>query len=124
MLSKLKKERETKLQDKCGVRGIGQVARLLGARAEVPLTRAFESTTVRRRRCRREGGLEMTVREQQGRWMKNENGEGGMERNDMLTANTLSHACTRCLYVTQKKTVSEKCACDTECVYNHPSHTQ
>ena len=28
----------------------------------------------------------------------------------------LSHACRRCLYATQGN-VSEKCACDTECVY-------
>ncbi len=33
----------------CGVRGIDQVAKLLAARAEVRLTRAFESGEVRRR---------------------------------------------------------------------------
>ena len=54
----------------CGVRGIGQVARLSAARAEVRLTRAFGSGTVRQGRCRRqswEGGLEVIVREQQGK---------------------------------------------------------
>ena len=48
----------------CGVRGIGQVGRLLGARAEVCLTRGFGSETVRqgsRGRRSREGGLEMTA---------------------------------------------------------------
>ena len=51
----------------CGVRGIGQVAKLLGARAEVRLTRAFGSERARRRRCGRERGVYVTVREQQ-RW--------------------------------------------------------
>ena len=83
----------------CGVRGIGQVAKLLGARAEVRLNCAFGSGKARRRRCGRERGVEVTVREQQTRRMKHENGEGEMERYDMRTANTLSHACTRCLYV-------------------------
>ena len=97
----------------CGVRGISQVAKLLGARAEVRLTRAFGSGRARRRRCGRERGVEVTVREQQ-RWrVKHEDREGEMEICDMHTANTffffrhLSHACTRCLYVTQRK-----CACD------------
>ena len=49
------------------------------ARAEVRLTRAFGSGTVRQGRCRRERGVEVTVREQQGRWMIHENGEGEME---------------------------------------------
>ena len=99
----------------CGVRGIGQVAKLLVTRAEVRLTRAFGSGTVRQGRCRRKRGVEVTVREQQGRRMKHENGEGDMERYDIHTANTLSHA-RSCLYVTQGK-VQRKCACDTECVY-------
>ena len=49
----------------CGVRGIGQVANLPAARAEVRLTRAFGSGTVRQGRCRcqgLEGGLEVTFR--------------------------------------------------------------
>ena len=77
------------------------MAKLLAARAEVRLTRACESGTVRQGRCRRERGVEVTVREQQRRRMKHENGEGEMERHDMRTANTLSHACTRCPYATQ-----------------------
>ena len=79
------------------------LVKLLGLKTcGVRLTRAFRSGTVRRRRCRRECGLEVTVREQRGRRMKRENGEGEMERDDMRTANTLSHASTRCLYVTQR----------------------
>ena len=58
----------------------------------------------------------MTVREQQGRRMKHENGEGEMERYDMRTANTL-RACD--VRTPRKENVSEKCACDTECVYTH-----
>ena len=53
----------------CGVRGIGQVAKLPAARAEVRLTRTFGSGTVRQRLCRQECGLEVTVREQQRRWI-------------------------------------------------------
>ena len=95
----------------CGACGIGQIAKLLGARAQVRLTRAFGSGRARRRRCARERGVEVTVREQQ-RWrVKHEDRESEMEICDMHTANTffrhLSHACTRCLYVPQRK-----CACD------------
>ena len=61
-------------ETRCGVRGIGQVAKLLAARAEVRLTRAFGSGTVRQGRCRRERGVEVTVREQQGWRMEHENG--------------------------------------------------
>ena len=64
--------------NRCGVRRIGQVAKLPAA-AEVRLTRAFGSGTVgqgRGRRQGRESGLELAVREQQGRRMKHENGEG------------------------------------------------
>ena len=89
----------------CEVRRIGQVARLFGARADVRLTGAFGWETVRqgsRRSQGREGGLEVTVREQQGRRMKHEKREGEMDRYD-ITANTLSHACARCLYVTHRK---------------------
>ena len=50
----------------CGVRGIGQVAKLLAARAEVRLTRAFGSGTVWQGRSRRERGVEVTAREQEG----------------------------------------------------------
>ena len=78
---------------------------------------AFGSGTVRQGRCRRERGVDLTARKQQRRWMKHEKGEGEMERYDMRTANTLSHACARCLYATQGKRV-RKCACDTECVYS------
>ena len=40
--------------------------------------------------------------------MKHESGEGEMERYDMRTANTLSHACS-CLYVTQGKSAKKMC---------------
>ena len=92
--------------NRCGVRRIGQVAKLPAARAEVRLTRAFESGTVGQGRCRRQGResvLEVAVREQQGRRMEHENGEREMERFDMRNANTLSHACARCLYATAKQ---------------------
>ena len=51
----------------CG--DLAKVAKLLGARAEVRLTRAFRSGKARqgsRGRQSREGGLEVTVKEQQG----------------------------------------------------------
>ena len=57
-------------------------------RSCVRLIRAFGSGTVWQRLCRQECGLEVTVREQQRRRMKHENGEGEMERCDMRTANT------------------------------------
>ena len=89
----------------CGVRRIGQVAKLLGACAELRLTRSgrveFGEDCA--------DGLEVTVREQQGRRMKHENGEGEMGRCDMRTAHTLSHACTRCLYVKQRNRVRKFC---------------
>ena len=49
------------------------------------------------------------VREQQGRRMKHDNREGEVERCDMRTANTSSHARTRCLYATQGKCVRKMC---------------
>ena len=63
--------------NRCGVRRIGQVSKMPAARAEVRLTRAFGSGTGGQGRCRRQGresGLEVAVREQQGRRMKHENG--------------------------------------------------
>ena len=56
----------------CGVRGIGEVAKLPGARAEVRLTRACGSGKARRRRRGRERGVDVTVREQQGWRVKHE----------------------------------------------------
>ena len=103
------------------MRGIGQEAKLPGARPEVRLTRAYGSGKARRRRCRQERGVELTVREQQRRWMKHENGEGEMERYDTHTANTLSHACS-CLYVTQGKCAKIMCVRHGVCVLS-PSHT-
>ena len=96
---------------------IGQVAKRLGARAEVRFTHAFGSGTGRRGRCRRECGLEVTVREQQGRRMKYENGEGEVERYDMRTANTLSQACARCLHATQRYCVRQMCVPHGVCVH-------
>ena len=50
----------------------------------------------------------MTVREQQGRRMKHEKGEGEMERHvTRALQNTLSHACARGLQATQGKCVRE-----------------
>ena len=109
----------------CGMRGIGQVAKLLAARAEVRLTRAFGSGEVRqgnRGRQSREGGLEVTVKEQQGRRMKHEKGEGEMERYDMRTANNLSHACTR--RVRHAKNLCQKNVRATRSVWTLPvAHT-
>ena len=70
------------------VRGIGQVAKLRDARAEMRLTRALGSGKARRRQCGRERGVEVTVREQQGRRMKHECGEGESEICDMHTQQT------------------------------------
>ena len=97
------------------VRGIGQEAKLPGARAEVRLTRAFGSGKARRRRCRRK-------REQQRRRMKHENGEGEMERDGIHTANTLSHACS-CLYVTQGTSAKKMCVRHGVCVHFPVAHT-
>ena len=58
----------------------------------------------------------MIVREQQAQRTKHENGEGEMERYDMRTANTLSHACS-CLYVTQRKSAKKMCVRHGVCVY-------
>ena len=77
----------------CGRTRRGRVAKLLGARAEVRLTRAFGSGEARqgsRGRQSREGGLEVTVREQQGRSVTHENGEGEMEMCDMRMQQTSS----------------------------------
>ena len=48
--------------------------------------------------------------------MKQENGEGEMERYDMITANTLSHACTRCLYVKTRRNCGSLRECDIDTV--------
>ena len=63
----------------CGVRVIGQVAKVFAARAELRLTRAFGSGTARQGRSSWEWDVEVTVREQEeGRLMKHENGEDEM----------------------------------------------
>ena len=75
----------------CGRTRRGRVAKLLGARAEVRLTRAFgsgEAWQGSRGRQSREGGLEVTVREQQGRRVTHGNGEGEMEMCDMRMQQT------------------------------------
>ena len=77
----------------CVRTGHGQVAKLLGARADVRLTRAFGSGKARqesRGRQSRESGLEVTVREQQGQSVTHENGEGEMEMCDMRMQQTFS----------------------------------
>ena len=78
----------------CVETGRGQVAKLLGARTEVRLTRAFGSG-IAREECGREHGVEVSVREQQGWRVKHGNGESEMEINDIRmqqTFGTLSHA--------------------------------
>ena len=70
---------------------LGQVAKLRSARAEVRLTHGSgEARQGSRGRQGREGGLEVTVREQQGWRVKHENGEGEMEINDMRMQQTFS----------------------------------
>ena len=54
---------------------------------------------------------------------KHEHKQGEMERYDMRTANTLSHACTQCLYATQRKCVRQMCVRHGVSVLL-PSHTQ
>ena len=51
--------------------------------------------------------------------MKQENGEGETERYDMITANTLSHACTRCLYVKTRRNCGSVRECDIDTVTDH-----
>ena len=83
------------------------------------LTRAFGSGTVRQGRCRRqgrEGGLEVTVREQQGPRMTHENGEGEMERHDMRTANT-SEPCVYAMSVRRARKTCPKNVRATRSVY-------
>ena len=101
----------------CGVRGIGQVAKLPSARAEVRLSRALGSGKARRRRCGRERGVEVTAGEQQGWRKKHENRESEMEMCDMHTANTFSRARTRCLHVTQRKSAKKMCVRHGVCVH-------
>ena len=79
--------------------GTGHVAKLLGARAEVRLTRAFGSGRTLRRRCGRERSVEVTVREQQGRRVKHESGEGEMEICDMHIATNLFHDLEPCVFL-------------------------
>ena len=70
--------------------GLGQVAKLLVARAEVRLTRAFWVGKGRQDRadgCVGEVGLDVTVQEQQTE-VKHQNGEGEMERDYMRTQQT------------------------------------
>ena len=109
----------------CGVRGIGQEAKLLGARAEVRLTGAFGSGKARQRLCGRECGVEMTVREQQGRRVKHENGEGEMEIDGVRMQQTpffttLSHACM-CTRMRDVRMYAAQCRKNArateECVY-------
>ena len=87
------------------MRGIGQVAKLPGVRAEVRLTRVFGTGKAPRRRCGRERGVEVTVREQQGWRMKHENRESEMERYDMRTANTLEP----CVYAMSVRHARKTC---------------
>ena len=70
---------------------LGQVAKLLGDRAEVRLTRAFGSGKLGKKvmNIKVGKGLQVTDREQQGR-VKHESGEGEMESKDMRVHQTFS----------------------------------
>ena len=64
---------------------------ILATRAEVRLTLYFGSGSARQRRCgrrSREGGFEVTAREQQAWRVKHDSGEGEMERVDMRMQHT------------------------------------
>ena len=101
-------------------RGIQSRRRSCGSALDHALS---DRETVWQGRCRREGwegGLEVTVRKRLRRWVKHENGEGEMERDDIRIEDTLSHACTRFLYAIEK--VSKKCACNTECLHTPVTH--
>ena len=56
------------------------------------------------RTCGREGGLEVTVQEQQGR-VKHKTGEGEMENKDIHATNTFFHELEPCVYVTRMRSV-------------------
>ena len=106
--------------------GLGQVAKLLGARAEVRLTRAFRSGKARqgsRGRQSREGGLQVTVTEQQGRRVKHESGEGEMEMCDMRRQQTLfRHLSRACVFTRMKMCgVCTDVRATGECVYRAAS---
>ena len=96
-------------QASCGVRWIGQVAKLLDARADVRLTRAFGSGRARRGRCGRERGVEVTVREQQRRRMKHENGEGETEIRDMHMQQTFLQTLEPCVYAMSVRHAKKMC---------------
>ena len=86
----------------CVKTGLGKIAKLFGARAGVRLSCAFRIGKIRqesRGRQSREGGLEVTIREQQGRRVKHENGESEMEINDMRMQQTFLRTLEPCLYV-------------------------
>ena len=102
----------------CGVRGIGQVVKLLGARADVRLTRRFwdgESST-------------KTVRT--GTWCRSDRA-GTAKMVDKRDGDMRHTHCTHldpCVCAMSvchaKKMCQRKCACDTECVYTSPvAHT-
>ena len=93
----------------CRVRGIGHIAKNFGARAEVRLTRSFGSGRARRRRCGRERGVEVTVREQHRRRMKHESGEGETEICDMRMQQTFSQTLEPCVYAMSVRHVKKMC---------------
>ena len=101
----------------CVEGGLGQIAKLLAARAEMRTPCAFR--TGERVDVKVGNGLEVTVKEQQG-WVRHETGEGEMERCDTYKKHpffiTLSHArvCTRMKMCgcAQTDCATEKCACN------------
>ena len=89
--------------------GLGQVAKLLGARAD-----AFDSDKSRRRRCGRERDDEVSLREQQRWGMKRESGESEMEIFDMHTDATCTLQTPWTMHCSSRK---ENVRATRECVY-------
>ena len=119
----------------CGVRGIGQVAKLLGARAEVRMSCAFRTGKHRqesRGRQSREGGLEVTVREQQGmegetwEWRRRDGDQRHAHATNLFTTLSRACVCTRkkmcgdkmCVMWLCKRCVQKHVRATGECVYN------
>ena len=109
----------------CGRTGFGQVAKLLGARAEMRMSCAFRTGKHWQRSCgrqSRERGLQVTVREQQGWRVKHGNGEDEMERHDIRMQQTFFMTLSRaCMCTRMKMCGCAQCnrefAFDTERVY-------
>ena len=117
--------------------GLGQVAKLL-VLVQSALDPRFWVGKVRQEgvdECVGEVGLEVTVREQQGRRMKHEKGEGEIKRETTYAHNIPFRVLEPCVCVTRMKMCPEcaqtRCArvmqknvrATSECVYTPVSHT-